>query len=892
MKIINAIIIILAFTLFSCSGKDALYTNAEFKMFRDRIVQQDQFEAKALSATEIVSNYKSHDFLYKSPVIKFKFSINGFDNEMPAGFDHSFLCLSGKGDALQIPLIKFGEQMIDKRKISADVWLPANLPVRFRVDMSSVFEAFEKYGFFVTNAGKKIFKEDFKNVFLAGNVDPLTWDFDNLPKNEKLKMAEREDHIYELSIVVNPLDPAQFKDKTWKLSKDISAFPQYKSGFVLENALYNLSLEEMSRAVEPDSTLRTGKEWAGVWTRDVSYSIILSMAHLQPEVSMKSLMRKVNANGRIIQDTGTGGAWPVSSDRMIWAVAAYEIYLVTGSQSWLETIYPVIRNSVEDDLKTVFDPETGLVRGESSFLDWREQEYPRWMQPADIYKSENLGTSAVHCKALNVLAAIAGAMGDKEDSERYLSLSEQIKSGINKSLWIEDKGFYGQYLYGRNSMLLSPRSESLGEALCVLFDIAEGKRADRLISNVPSLHFGIPCFFPNIADIPPYHNDGIWPFVQSYWMWASAKAGNEAGVMHSIGAIYRAAAMFLTNQENFVAYSGDWFGTQINSANMLWSLSGNISIVHHLLFGLRFTREGLAFEPFVPKKLEGERFLNNLRYRDALLDITLEGWGNEIASFRLDGVKQAAVLPVGLKGRHHVEIELACREISAKNVTVAENQYAPNTPKVSLNNEKLTWERQDGVRLYHVLLDGKVWKATIQNPVSIPADMDGEIQVVAVGENGFESFASEPMAHYKNVRIYEAEKYARKSPNAYKDYSGDGFVEISHALNRKVVIPVQMDKAGTYAVDWRFANGNGPVNTENKCAIRTLFVDGEVKGVQVFPQRGTNLWNSWGWSNSILVNLPEGSHEICLEFMPYNENMNLFVNQAMLDYLRITRVSQ
>jgi len=375
-------------------------------------------------------------------------------------------------------------------------------------------------------------------------------------------------------------------------------------------------------------------------------------------------------------------------------------------------------------------------------------------------------------------------------------------------------------------------------------------------------------------------------------MWASAKAGNEAGVMHSIGAIYRAAAMFLTNQENFVAYSGDWFGTQINSANMLWSLSGNISIVHHLLFGFRFTSEGLAFEPFVPKKLEGKRVLNNFRYRDALLDITLEGWGNEIASFRLDGVKQAAVLPVGLKGRHHVEIILACRDIPAKNVTVVDNQYAPNTPKVSLNNEKLTWERQDGVRLFHVLLNGKIWKATTQTLVSIPADMDGEIQVVAVGENGFESFASEPMAHYKDVKIYETEKYARKSSNAYKDYSGDGFVEISHALNRKVVIPVQMDKAGTYAVDWRFANGNGPVNTENKCAIRTLFVDGKVKGVQVFPQRGTNLWNSWGWSNSILVHLPEGSHEICLEFIPYNENMNLFVNQAMLDYLRITRVSQ
>ena len=61
---------------------------------------------------------------------------------------------------------------------------------------------------------------------------------------------------------------------------------------------------------------------------------------------------------------------------MIWAMAAYELYKVTGDQTWKEAIYPVIRKSLEDDRATVFDPETGLVRGESSYLDWRQQEYP------------------------------------------------------------------------------------------------------------------------------------------------------------------------------------------------------------------------------------------------------------------------------------------------------------------------------------------------------------------------------------------------------------------------------------------------------------------------------------------------------------------------------------
>jgi len=53
-----------------------------------------------------------------------------------------------------------------------------------------------------------------------------------------------------------------------------------------------MSLEEMIKAVESDSTFRTGKEWAGVWTRDISYSIILSMAYLQPKVAINSLLKK------------------------------------------------------------------------------------------------------------------------------------------------------------------------------------------------------------------------------------------------------------------------------------------------------------------------------------------------------------------------------------------------------------------------------------------------------------------------------------------------------------------------------------------------------------------------------------------------------------------------
>ncbi|MDE6334095.1 MAG: hypothetical protein K2L77_05545, partial [Muribaculaceae bacterium] len=272
-------------------------------------------------------------------------------------------------------------------------------------------------------------------------------------------------------------------NKQWRLSRDISAYPQLSTPNKLHTAVYNLGLEEMLNAVEPDTTLRTGKEWAGVWTRDVSYSILLSMAYLQPEASKISLMRKVTPTGRIVQDTGSGGAWPVSSDRLVWALAAYELYKVTGDGQWLEYIYPIIAASVADDLKVTQSTKTGLVKGETSFIDWREQSYPKWMQTADIYNSEALGTSVVHAQALRVLADIAAELGHKDEAKEYAALSEAIAEAINKHLWLEDKGYYAMYNYGRLFPVVNPRAETLGESLAILYDIAPDDRARTITEN-------------------------------------------------------------------------------------------------------------------------------------------------------------------------------------------------------------------------------------------------------------------------------------------------------------------------------------------------------------------------------------------------------------------------
>jgi hypothetical protein len=877
-----------------------LWKSEAYTVYADGVIQ-GPYHARAHSATELTSDYRSPANAFQSPQVAFKFSINGKDNELAPGQDNLFLAVPRPGGGpLETPVIVFGQRYVDPAPAPADVYLAPHTRLKVRLDMRPVLEAFKKQGYYTTYKGDKLYKQDFKQVFVAGNTTPLSWDFDNLVNKPELEMHDPDgDGIYEVTLTLNAPADAKTTATSWKQSLNIADFPQYSSPYPLADALYNLAQEEARRAVEPDGTLRTGKEWGGVWTRDVSYSIILAQATLQPQVAMNSLLRKVTPEGRIIQDTGTGGAYPCSTDRMIWAVAAWEIYKVTGDEAWLRKVYPIVKQSIGDDRQNAYDAATGLVRGESSFLDWREQTYPRWMQPADIYQSENLGTNAVHFQANTVLAQMARQLGETAVAAEHEQAAAIIKAGINQHLWQEGAGYYGQYLYGRNFLSLSPRAEALGEALSVWFGIADEARAKTVVARTPITDFGISCIYPQIPGIPPYHNNAVWPFVQSYWALAAAKAGNEASLTESIMAIYRPAALFLTNKENFVAQNGDFAGTQINSSNMLWSLSGSLSLVYKILFGMHYETDRLVFRPFVPQAFKGERKLTNFKYRRAVLDIDLQGFGNIIQTITLDGKPLAGgAVPATLTGRHALRIALSNQMSAAATVNKVANAFTPETPVVTLSlgyASFLKWEPVAEARAYRILKNGQLLTTTTGQSLQVAVGGETgyvEYQVVAVNNQGLESFASEPLVVSSSTsdRQVQLETVVAKSTLPYNGFTGKGFVEISTTKNQQLTIPVTVPEAGLYALDFRYANGNGPTNTNNKCAIRTLRMGGKQLGTIVLPQRGVDEWSNWGFSNAVLVQFPKGTHQLTLAYEPANTNMNGAVNQAMLDYLRVQKV--
>ena len=714
----------------------------------------------------------------------------------------------------------------------------------------------------------------FPSVSLAGGKDQQKKNYENE------KFVWTENYVVEganaamapsTEEIVTTMLSKDGKPLRWVRKNDIAKFGTYTGTSTLETALYNMAVDEMINNFEKDGTLRTGLYWGGVWTRDVSYSSLLSLSYMCPEKVKNSLEVKVDRMGRIIQDTGTGGSWPVSSDRVVWALSAWNIYLATGDMEWLQKAYPIIARSLECDFMVVYNPQTGLFRGESSFIDWREQSYPTWAQPADIYQSECLGTNAAYYGVLTVMKDMATVLGIKKDIKKYTQKAEALKKAINENFWVEEEGYYASYLYGRQNQYRTHHSETLGESFCVLFGIADEARAEKVISSMPVGEFGPPIFSPQIVSQPDYHNNGVWPYVTSFWGKAAAKAGNETALMHALACNVRTASLYATNYENYSFDTGNPYTTQINSPNMLWGLSGFMGLFHRTFFGLEFTQDGLALKPFVPTVLAGTRKLESFPYRGMKLDITVSGCGHEIASCLVDGKEAEAFIPADWTGKHTVEIVMK-GEHKPSSVNMVGYIGMPEMPVVNEEAGKLQWQAIKGATKYQVWKNGQSVGETTSTTFAVQGD--GEYQVVAVDAKGVCSFYSEPLRVFADavVQTVGVDKWLDKT------------------LGEQVKVAVNVPATGWYIIDWEYANGNGEVEQRNHCANRQLYVDGKNMASMVFPQRGLDEWKNYGWSNPVKVYLKKGSHKVALRYLTENININIDLDKAHVKSLRLTQL--
>ncbi|HLL45580.1 MAG TPA: hypothetical protein VK399_02685, partial [Longimicrobiaceae bacterium] len=398
--------LLLAGTAAGASAQSTLYRSEAF-VVTDTSVRQGRFEAVARSRDTILSTYPR-----SGREVHYRFSINGQDNEFRSGTEHTLYIRPTAGRIVS-PVYVFGEEQppyVPTPEASAGSE-EGTARVTIRLDMRPVLRSLRRTGVYKPPQGPPIRRADFQAVYAIGDVEPLSWDARGLRPGSPAQLRDPDgDSIFTLTIPVEAqYTRPQAADgrALWARRADVSAFPQLESPQRLVDALYHMSLEELTQLVREDGALAAGAKWPGVWTRDVAYASVLALAVAAPDAVRRSLEAKVDPAGRIIQDTGTGGSWPVSTDRMTWALAAWELYAATGDRTWLRRAYDVIRRSAEADLHAAFDPGTGLVMGETSFMDWREQSYPRWMDPRDIAQSAAVGTNVVHYATYRILADMA-----------------------------------------------------------------------------------------------------------------------------------------------------------------------------------------------------------------------------------------------------------------------------------------------------------------------------------------------------------------------------------------------------------------------------------------------------------------------------------------------------
>lgn len=135
----------------------------------------------------------------------------------------------------------------------------------------------------------------------------------------------------------------------------------------------------------------------------------------------------------------------------------------------------------------------------------------------------------------------------------------------------------------------------------------------------------------------------------------------------------------------------------------------------------------------------------------------------------------------------------------------------------------------------------------------------GDLQVVAVASDGTPSFPSEPV----NIN----EKICKKFPE----------VKLTKQSGKEFSINVDVPEAGEWSLSWNYANGTGPVSTDNNCGIRMLYVNGVKSGINIFPHRDN--WDNWGWTIPEKLELKKGRNTFLLKFESDADNMDLEINE-------------
>ncbi len=737
-----------------------------------------------------------------------------------------------------------------------------------------------------------------------------TWDGKTEEARFSLVDPEAQLRSYTHSSTMQLRDPVP-QHATYAESADR---PYTRSGNLAFDALFALAGSEMAQdavsairdgnynggAAIPCDCFETGEKWHYVWTRDLSYAADLGLALLDPRRVRNSLDFKLagyragvpkaprlpgTADGlQIVQDTGSGGSWPVSTDRMTWAFAAEEVLRTLAPaerQAFAVKALKALSNTIEIDRVAAFDPHDGLYTGEQSFLDWRDQSYASWIVDdlASMASAKSVSTNATHYQALQLAAKLAREQGDTARAARYADWAAQLKQAINARLWLADAGMYSSLTAAHFDDAAMHKFDWLGQSLAIVTGIASDEQARSILARYPHGPMGPPVIWPQQQGMPVYHNRAMWPFVTGYGLKAAALGKNASAADAAYESLMRGAALNISNMENLEWLSGqpllldeqhpELIGPVINSRRQLWSVGAYIGMVVENVFGVAATDEGISLKPFVTAKLRRETFkgsdqvtLHNLRLRGQRIGVRLllpkASAGNgyyQVASILHNGAPSAASIPwAQLRDGDTIEIRLgalagadsAIRRVNADPYVESPSVFAPREPAIGQLERAADGRAQLRIdaadngtdTVYNVYRDGKLVAAKVAAGAwtdRVPAPNACYAVEAQFAASGNRSHHSVPRCLAPASDIAVADPRVRSNLTltpAGGRYAAPRLADWGQPADRFEVRDVRIGQAGDYRVQVRYHNGANQIN---------LGISGGVKWLALLDAQGKTV---------------------------------------------------
>ena len=832
---------------------DVIACNDVFSVSGDSVVE-GIYRAYAPDRHSIVSNYVDTLSWQGSSPIAFRLAFNMRDNEMAWGLFHY---IDAAADTVTVTACV--PDTIARYAVHA---VRPDWHCTLRVDLRQMLSDFSSKGVWVTAKGDSIFSDEFNGVWVIGTVKPLSWDLLPLARNNRLKLrpSEREG-FYELDINFAPTDYVRACQFTgWKGSGENKTFPKVHTADVLADALYNMAVETIDRA---DFSLMNLSE--------LSLASLLVLAEAKPELCMQLLRSKVEG-GMICQDLNGRFTFPVVNDRLIWACAAWQVYLATGNRRWLKYAHKVILATVEQIEQVSLCQTMHLVHGCDSYSS-PELQYPRWMQPTDYYESLRLSTNAIYARCLYVLSLI-----DEElflDSEQHYLAYKRVKDSINQTMWNESLGRYSSFLIDEVFARQSNVSCNLAQAACVLFDIADDDRATTLVARTPFYLTGIPTIYPSRHSAPMGNQAA---FVQGLWNLAAAQADNQMALRYGLAALYRWAA--------FNGFGGAAASPQHN----LLAACAVAAMSLKITAGITLSPEGIEFNPCVPDCFAGSKTISGIRYRGATFNLTIVGTGSAIKSFVVDGKPQNTnFLHSDVTGEHNITITLeAPAQPATQHVNISQPAICPFTPELQWTGDSARIVNFNSNLTYSVVINNRSF-AGVHEVFSVPVEEENKplsiIHVVARG-GGIESQPSQPREFVSPnaLTTYPLARFANAGSKLLPAHLSKQVVEFSADGINEITISAFAQRAGYYYLDVLYSCGAASVSITPMCQV---WVNTHRQDVLVLPVLGANQWRTFGYSNRIKVALLAGKNTIRLQCFSPKNSRNIKAPTVLLRSLRL-----